>query len=506
MSGLRFLNKGFAKNKFKRVSEYCFNLHNDDKDGNKNASLEKTLLYSQSASCNSNISGIAKASLLTSVCNAGTVSVLSDGMIEHKQQKLSLSAQLEPFAKAVRPLHTSCDVSMLQPNTPLNSNSNTTHHQPCYIFIKTQSANVSTSNSDNNRSSNDKNNEGSVLHSIGIDRKSDNTSKESKRDQSNENEGKQSEEDNKETPFLRSQRYAKWMLLATVGIGTPLFIMQHGSPKYDEFGDEIKDQYSDSTLLIAYIRRAWGEINLIKREIIEPSSKKLLPDPLKEPYYQPPYTLVIELMDVFLRPVYDSVTGWRFKKRPGIDYFLSQVGPPLFEVVIFTRETGMTAFPLIDSMDQKGYIMYRLFRDAARYKSGFSLGNPLQGEMPKLDPYYQKDLTYLNRDLSKVIMIDCDKRSFERQPENGLTLEKWDGSSSDTTLYDLAGLLRAIATSNVEDVRPVLQHYAATEKPIETFKLAQAKYEDSRYAPKIAPSSSLLAGAGSTVSSFIRKR
>jgi len=151
--------------------------------------------------------------------------------------------------------------------------------------------------------------------------------------------------------------------------------------------------------------------------------------------------------------------------------------------------------------------MYRLFRDAARYKSGFSLGNPLQGEMPKLDPYYQKDLTYLNRDLSKVIMIDCDKRAFERQPENGLSLEKWDGSSNDTTLYDLAGLLRAIATSNVEDVRPVLQHYAATEKPIETFKMAQAKIqEDSRYAPKIVPSSSLLAGAGSTVSSFIRKR
>ena len=34
-------------------------------------------------------------------------------------------------------------------------------------------------------------------------------------------------------------------------------------------------------------------------------------------------------------------TGWRFKKRPGIDYFLSQVAPPLFEVVIYSQEQGM---------------------------------------------------------------------------------------------------------------------------------------------------------------------
>jgi len=46
------------------------------------------------------------------------------------------------------------------------------------------------------------------------------------------------------------------------------------------------------------------EINA-SQDYVEPSSKKLLPDPLEEPYYQPPYTLVIELMDVFLRPVYD---------------------------------------------------------------------------------------------------------------------------------------------------------------------------------------------------------
>jgi len=36
--------------------------------------------------------------------------------------------------------------------------------------------------------------------------------------------------------------------------------------------------------------------------IQEPSSLKLLPDPLKEPYYQPPYTLVLEMTGVLVHP------------------------------------------------------------------------------------------------------------------------------------------------------------------------------------------------------------
>lgn len=34
----------------------------------------------------------------------------------------------------------------------------------------------------------------------------------------------------------------------------------------------------------------------------EPSRDKLLPDPLKYPYIQPPYTLVLELTDLLVHP------------------------------------------------------------------------------------------------------------------------------------------------------------------------------------------------------------
>jgi len=34
----------------------------------------------------------------------------------------------------------------------------------------------------------------------------------------------------------------------------------------------------------------------------EPSTHKLLPEPIQPPYYQPPYTLVIEMSGILLHP------------------------------------------------------------------------------------------------------------------------------------------------------------------------------------------------------------
>ena len=48
----------------------------------------------------------------------------------------------------------------------------------------------------------------------------------------------------------------------------------------------------------------------------EPSSKMLLPEPLQEPYYQPPYTLVLELKDVLVHPEYDVSTAGSVTSLP----------------------------------------------------------------------------------------------------------------------------------------------------------------------------------------------
>uniref|UniRef100_A0A8U8C732 Mitochondrial import inner membrane translocase subunit TIM50 n=1 Tax=Geospiza parvula TaxID=87175 RepID=A0A8U8C732_GEOPR len=167
-------------------------------------------------------------------------------------------------------------------------------------------------------------------------------------------------------------------LLAAAGGATVLYVF--GSNSVDEHGDKIPDEFDNDPVGIRHLRRTFKYFKDYRQMIIEPTSPKLLPDPLREPYYQPPYTLVIELTGVLLHPEWSLVTGWRFKKRPGIEHLLQQLAP-LYEIVVFTSETGMTAFPLIDSIDPHGFVSYRLFRDATRYMDGHHVK---VGEIPDL--------------------------------------------------------------------------------------------------------------------------
>ncbi|XP_030008663.1 mitochondrial import inner membrane translocase subunit TIM50 [Sphaeramia orbicularis] len=256
--------------------------------------------------------------------------------------------------------------------------------------------------------------------------------------------------------------YAKKMVLRLAGLmgvgGAVGIVYIFGTNSVDEQGNQIPDEFDTEPPVIQQLKRTYKYFQDYRQMIIEPTSPKLLPDPLKEPYYQPPYTLVLELTDVLLHPEWSLSTGWRFKKRPGIDYLFQQLAP-LYEIVIFTAETGMTAYPLIDSIDPQGFVMYRLFRDATHYMEG----------------HHVKDVSCLNRDTSKVIVVDCKREAFSLQPFNGMALKKWDGNSDDRTLYDLANFLKTIALSGVEDVRSVLENYALEEDPIEAFKRRQAQ-------------------------------
>lgn len=256
--------------------------------------------------------------------------------------------------------------------------------------------------------------------------------------------------------------YAKKMVLRLAGLmgigGAVGVVYVFGTNSVDEQGNAIPDEFDRDPPVVQQLKRTYKYFKDYRQMIIEPTSPKLLPDPLREPYYQPPYTLVLELTDVLLHPEWSLSTGWRFKKRPGIDYLFQQLAP-LYEIVIFTAETGMTAYPLIDSIDPQGFVMYRLFRDATHYMEG----------------HHVKDVSCLNRDTSKVIVVDCKREAFSLQPFNGMALKKWDGNSDDRTLYDLANFLKTIALSGVEDVRSVLENYALEDDPIEAFKRRQAQ-------------------------------
>lgn len=168
------------------------------------------------------------------------------------------------------------------------------------------------------------------------------------------------------------------------GIGVFL-IYKLGGPKYGENGVLIEDDFTHMPLTFQYLLRTVSELNYYKRLINEPSREKLLPDALPFPYYQPPYTVVLELTDVLVHPDWTYNTGWRFKKRPGTDQFLESL-QGLYEVVVYTAELGMTVFPIIEALDPKNLISYKLVRDATHF----------------VDGHHVKDLDRLNRDLTKV--------------------------------------------------------------------------------------------------------
>lgn len=226
-----------------------------------------------------------------------------------------------------------------------------------------------------------------------------------------------------------------------------------GAPKTDEDGNIIEDdELATLPSWQQYFWRMVRELTYYEKLIKEPSREKLLPDVVTYPYYQPPYTLVLELTDVLVHPEWSYTTGWRFKKRPGIDQFLESVAGQ-FEIVIYTAEMGMTVFPIIEALDPKNLIAYKLVRDATHF----------------VDGYHVKDLDKLNRDLSKVIVIDWNHNATKLHQDNLFLVDKWAGNDNDNTLSDLAAFLRMVAQWEIDDVREVLRYYGRFDNALEVF-------------------------------------
>lgn len=126
------------------------------------------------------------------------------------------------------------------------------------------------------------------------------------------------------------------VMLSVTGVVT---VIELGRPNRDPDGNTVDDEFMALPLVKQYLKRMWSSLNYYQKIIQEPSRKKLLPDPLKPPYYQPKYTLVLEMKDVLVHPDWTYKTGWRFKKRPGVDAFLEQlVGD--YEIVVYTADQG----------------------------------------------------------------------------------------------------------------------------------------------------------------------
>nr|GMC49814.1 mitochondrial import inner membrane translocase subunit TIM50-like [Ipomoea batatas] len=154
----------------------------------------------------------------------------------------------------------------------------------------------------------------------------------------------------------------------------------------------------------------------------EPLSDKLLPD--LHPMEQHVITLVLDLNETLVYSDWKRDRGWRTFKRPGVDAFLEHLAQ-FYEIVVYSDQQSMYVDPVIERLDPKHCIRYRLSRGATKYLNG----------------KHYRDLSILNRDPSKVIYISGHALESSLQPENCLEIKPWTGETEDTALLDLIPFL-----------------------------------------------------------------
>lgn len=230
-----------------------------------------------------------------------------------------------------------------------------------------------------------------------------------------------------------------------------------GKPPVDNEGMVRKDRFSNLPLPIEYFFRFLHELQYYVTIFTSNSSEKLLPDQRKYGERKK-YTLILEFTDVLVHPKYNQARGWSFKKRPGIDYFLESVGT-CYEIVLYTAEPAVTVFPIIKAMDPKNIISYKLVKNSTLLLDGQRL----------------KDLDNINRNLSRVIVVDWDSNCTKCHPDNVLVIPRWFGNDDDMSLIYLSQFLLAIADNEIEDVREVVKYYNKFEDPLRAFREKQTK-------------------------------
>ncbi|KAL3805671.1 hypothetical protein HJC23_005915 [Cyclotella cryptica] len=183
-------------------------------------------------------------------------------------------------------------------------------------------------------------------------------------------------------------------------------------------------------------------------EFSKPARTKLLPDwnqiPNIPPDFPAPPTLVLDLENTLVCSTWDRKYGWRFAKRPGVDKFLSTLAQ-YYEIVIFTPSPEGLAIPVLDSLDSKGYVMHRLHREATHYHNGV----------------HCKDLSWLNRPMRKIVVLDDDPAALQFQPENLIRVKPYDNPSDreDNTLERITPLLVEISREGYEDIPGLLRQF-----------------------------------------------
>lgn len=257
---------------------------------------------------------------------------------------------------------------------------------------------------------------------------------------------------------LKRERYANMFYLSTLiggalGLGYMSRDWDSEKEQQEMDGKDISNGYTPALMYERMSKRLASLFTFFS----EPAFENLLPPPAPEQYRRP-LTLVLTLDDLLIHSDWDTKHGWRTAKRPGLDYFLGYLSQ-YYEIVLFCSNSQMFSEKAVSKLDPyHAYISYALFREGCRYKDGKLI----------------KDLSLLNRDLGKTVMIEVDPDCASLQPENSIVVAKWDGKPDDY-LIRLIPFLEYLATQPVKDVRPILNSFTNKFNIVDEFSQREAK-------------------------------
>ena len=130
----------------------------------------------------------------------------------------------------------------------------------------------------------------------------------------------------------------------------------------------------------------------------------------------------------------------RVHRRPHLSWFLKEASQK-FELVTFTAGEESYASMVLNEIDpDKSLIPHRFFRQHCTQLGEF---------------IYTKDLSDLNRSLSRTVLVDNNPVCFIPNPDNGIPVNSFYGQTEDSTLKILMGFLDKL--NEFSDVRPVLK-------------------------------------------------
>ena len=205
----------------------------------------------------------------------------------------------------------------------------------------------------------------------------------------------------------------------------------------------------------------------ISNFILKPPLVKMLPDQIPLNPKLLPKTLVINLEGILLSKDFQAGQGVILHLRPGFNKFIEEMSKK-YEIVVYSSEDSQFLTEAIQTIDPN----MRFFQ--------WCFGREF---MVKKDGKQIKDLSLLNRDLRKVVVVDFDSENYNNNNPNLLIVDKYNGEERENNLEYLKLILDQLSGEGVKDVRKEIRKmggFDAFKDFKEDYKLRQERYKQRR--------------------------